>query len=394
MGKLRAFYIELENQQGVFFPGQIINGRLVIELDAEMKMREISLTFKGLAHVYWYYTQQNSSGHYQTSTYSASEKYFEHSQPLFGEGMGMSDDNRLPPGQHAYPFSFQLPPNLPSTFEGEVGYVRYTIKGTIYKPWKFDYTTKRPFTVNALLDLNTQPNSACWTRNQQSKFLCCLCCKSGPITGMLKLDRVGYVPGEAITFNAEIQNMTSSVCGVHVKLYMTTVFHATTKSKTTTSEIARVVHQDIQPGETETWSGDSLVIPPLPPSFLVGCKIIDINYFFELIVEPPWPATSLCVPLLIIIGTTPLRTVVQQYQAQYGISTPQQPALPAPGPAPSAPPVEGASLMSDLPTPSYSEWLFGKTNIREEEDSEHTTGEMDYTPAYTYYDWSKLSQIQ
>lgn len=39
MGKLRAFYIELENPQGVFFAGQIVNGRLVVELDAEMKMR-------------------------------------------------------------------------------------------------------------------------------------------------------------------------------------------------------------------------------------------------------------------------------------------------------------------------------------------------------------------
>lgn len=44
--------------------------------------------------------------------------------------------------------------------------------------------------------------------------------------------------------------------------------------------------------------------------------------------------------------------------------------------------------------PSYSECVFGKTNIREEDDSEHTRGEMDYAPAYTYYDWSKQSQFQ
>ena len=60
----------------------------------------------------------------------------------------------------------------------------------------------------------------CETHNRQDKFLCCLCCKSGPITGMIQLDRCGYVPGEAIQFNAEIQNMTSRVCGIHVKLTM------------------------------------------------------------------------------------------------------------------------------------------------------------------------------
>lgn len=78
----------------------------------------------------------------------------------FCPGLGMGDDNRLPPGQHVYPFTFTLPPNLPSSFEGGTGYVRYTIKGTIDKPWKFDHNTKRPFTVIALLDLNTQPNAA------------------------------------------------------------------------------------------------------------------------------------------------------------------------------------------------------------------------------------------
>ena len=37
---------------------------------------------------------------------------------------------------------------------------------------------------------------------------------------MIRLDRCGFVPGEAIQFNAEIQNMTSRVCGIHVKLTM------------------------------------------------------------------------------------------------------------------------------------------------------------------------------
>ncbi|XP_056022796.1 arrestin domain-containing protein 17-like isoform X2 [Ostrea edulis] len=398
MGKLRAFYIELENPQGVFFAGQIVNGRLVVELDAEMKMREIRLTFKGLAYVHWtesHTTGTGSNRRTETRHYSATENYFNQCVPVFGRGMGMGDDNRLPPGQHVYPFSFQLPPNLPSSFEGGVGYVRYTIKGTIDKPWKFDHTTKRPFTIIALLDLNTQPNAASGTHNQQNKFLCCLCCKSGPITGMLRLDRVGYVPGEAITFQAEIQNMTSRVCGTHVKLSMTTIFHATSKSKTTSNEITRVNHPDIQPGDTENWSGDRLVIPPLPPSFLVGCRIIDINYCLELIVDPSGPAIDLHVPLLIIIGTIPLQSVVQQYQTQYGVSATGPPALPPPpGPEPSAPPMGGASPMMNLPPPSYSECVFGKTNIREEDDSEHTRGEMDYAPAYTYYDWSKQSQFK
>nr|XP_022332254.1 arrestin domain-containing protein 3-like [Crassostrea virginica] len=383
MGKLKAFYIELENPEGVYFSGQVVNGKLFVELGAEMKMREIKLTFKGLAYVHW----TTGSTSTVTKHYIAAENYFHQNISIYGKGVGMGDDNRLPPGQHIYPFSFTLPPNLPSSFEGGVGYVRYTVKGTIDKPWKFDHNTKRPFTVVALLDLNTQPNAACETHNRQDKFLCCLCCKSGPITGMIRLDRCGFVPGEAIQFNAEIQNMTSRVCGIHVKLTMTTMFHATTESKSSSQEVARVTHPDLQPGETDSWSGGRLVLPPLPPSFLVGCGIIDINYYLELIVDPSGPALDLQVPLSIIIGTIPLHSIARQYQTQYGISGP--PELPPTGPAPSAPPNDRS-----LPPPSYNECVFGKTNIKDEEDTEYTQGQMDFAPAYTYYDWSKQSQFK
>lgn len=49
-------------------------------------------------------------------------------------------------------------------------------------------------------------------------------------------------------------------------------------------------------------------------------------------VDPSGPAIDLRVPVHVIIGTTPLRSVVQQYQTQFGMSTPETPALPSPGP--------------------------------------------------------------
>lgn len=64
-----------------------------------------------------------------------------------------------------------------------------------------------------------------------------------------------------------------------------------------------------------------------------------IQYFIsilinQLTVDPSGPAIDLHVPVHVIIGTTPLRSVVQQYQTQFGMSTPETPALPSPGPAP------------------------------------------------------------
>lgn len=37
--------------------------------------------------------------------------------------------------------------------------------------------------------------------------------------------------------------------------------------------------------------------------------------------------------------------------------------------------------------PSYNECVFGKVNVKEEDDNEHTRGALDFAPVYTYYDW-------
>lgn len=65
----------------------------------------------------------------------------------------------MPTGKYSYPFQFQLPPNLPTSFEGEYGHVRYWVRASIEKPWKFDHMTKKAFTVVSALDLNSLPEA-------------------------------------------------------------------------------------------------------------------------------------------------------------------------------------------------------------------------------------------
>ena len=37
--------------------------------------------------------------------------------------------------------------------------------------------------------------------------------------------------------------------------------------------------------------------------------------------------------------------------------------------------------------PTYTESVLGKVNVKEDDDNEHTRGNMEWAPAYTYYDW-------
>ena len=40
-------------------------------------------------------------------------------------------------------------------------------------------------------------------------------------------------------------------------------------------------HPEVRPGDSETWTRETVSVPSLPPSDLVGCRIIDVNYYLE-----------------------------------------------------------------------------------------------------------------
>ncbi|XP_050412489.1 arrestin domain-containing protein 3 isoform X2 [Patella vulgata] len=360
MGKLDLLEINFTNNQEVFYGGQLVQGHVTVQLNAEIKMRRLE------------------------------EK---------------GDDHVLQPGNYSYPFSFQLPNQLPSSYESSVGRVRYTVTAVIDRPWKFDHKCKRTITFIDAVDLNLEPTAAQGVTQQGEKTMCCLCCKSGPIRAVLKLDRLGYVPGENIRIHGEINNhsrrkMTSSFA----ELRMTVDYHTPSKTRTQKNSVSKICKGPIQAGGDDIWNGDALGVPPLPPSNLRGCKIIDIKYTVTLNVDPAGPAFDLVVPIKIIIGTIPLRSVAQQYGVPgpmpSSIYLSDHPNIPVklimPEVSMSLPPVEyvnvSPSNMSnnqDIPPPAYVESYFGKVDVHDDDDNEHTRGNMEYAPVYAYYNWNE-----
>ncbi|BFZ02476.1 hypothetical protein BsWGS_05515 [Bradybaena similaris] len=394
MGKLNIFEISFSNLNGVFYAGTLLQGQVTVEVNEPMKLRGITLRFEGKAYVHWSESHSTGSGRNRRTTtrhYSASEVYFNQDSLLFGSFSNQGSNTvDLAQGRHVFPFQFQIPQGLPSSFEGFHGHIRYTVKCTIDKPWKFDHTTKRPFTIISILDLNQQPNCLQRIQGANQKTLCCWCCKSGPIHATFYVDRAGYVPGEAIQLFATINNGSNrKMDKSYVDLKMVITYHATTKSKIQIKEVARLTRPAIEAHGSDQWSGEQLVIPPLPPSYLVGCRIIDVRYILQLNVDPSGPSFDLEVPLEILIGTIPLMSVVQQHRPMpplppAGVDNWNNPSAPPYGAAyPDAPPMG----IPDMPPPSYSECITGRVSIREQDDNEFTRGNLDYAPVYTYYNW-------
>lgn len=425
MEKIKSFIIDLENPLGVYYLGQVVRGEIILELDTPVKIREIRITFRGEAYVDWPSssnpndkTSGPKKGGFRLPTddhYSASEEYFNRTIPLFGKGRGEGEHNTLPVGRYAFPFDFGLPDALPSSFEGPWGYVRYFINSTLDRPNSFNINYKRPFTLIAPLDLNSQRNVLHSTTNRGSKRMCCLCCKSGPVSGTIHLDRIGFVPGEEININAEIQNLSSFDCDVWAILEMKTIYYSTSrkvptiasgiknqlkrkpsedkisevlvfppkngarmktvKTRKLRKEVAKIPHPGVDGSKSVVWKESGLIIPPVPPSFLEGCNIIDIRYFLKLVVETIGLSSNLEIPIEIIIGTVPLRpqSVVHS-------------CLPV---TPSTPPISATLSVPSLDSydqpPSYSESVLGKNDITDDSDDEHTDGQLKFAPFYTYF---------
>ena len=207
--------------------------------------------------------------------------------------------------------------------------------------------------------------------NNGTKTFGCLCCTTGPLNATLSLPKLGYVCGETIFFSANIENLSNKVMTKSsIKLVQTDVFKAST-GKTRHVRRTILTHQEasIAPGASFTWSNVGLLIPPLPPSQLIYCNIIDVFYTVELSVDPSGIGFDLDVPINVTIGTIPLRQQYQHINYQNTAGTSDE-VLDASAP----------------PPPCYGEVVHGKEAMEGAEGEGNTVqGGGMYAPQYPTY---------
>ncbi|XP_067002669.2 arrestin domain-containing protein 2 isoform X2 [Anabrus simplex] len=292
-------------------------------------------------------------------------------------------DLTLPVERHIFPFSTVLPPGLPSSFEGKYGHVRYTIKVTLDRPWKFNHEAKAIFTVIQHLDLNTELNVKEPVQLSADKYLCCLWCRSGPILAVLTLPATGYVSGQEIPMDMKVDNASNKSVEVIAHLLQTVHFYAHGKSLRTVMKLCEINIGSVTGHGSGSWLG-RLKIPAAPPSFLRNCHIIDINYTLVVTVCISGLHINLTMETPVVIGTVPL-VMYQPFLSnplppQYSEGEIQHSAC---GIEPSAPMDTSNYPVTNPPT--YEECMQGKKDTRDEDDNEYTRGNMEFAPRYPTY---------
>uniref|UniRef100_A0A914EDF0 Arrestin C-terminal-like domain-containing protein n=1 Tax=Acrobeloides nanus TaxID=290746 RepID=A0A914EDF0_9BILA len=344
---IQIFY---DSSTNVYANGQLVRGYVILELEKEMKARAVVLYMIGKADTHWTRKRGNS-----TDTIKDTEACMNNKTILWND----STNEILLKGTHRYDFSFNLPLNCPPSFEGTFGHIRYYVKVNIDIPWKFDKKEISAFSVIPCFDLNTIPssiNSAMMESMKNIGFIC----KNGSICARVAIPKMGYVPGETIWAQIEVNNTSScDIEGIEASLMELSRFHGRHSGYSVSKTHSRLVAKsrkevNIQEKQTLT-ERISLQIPLIAPSFN-NCRIIQVDYQLEVEIDAHGFFNDNKIEIPILIGTYPLKNIP--------IDTPANPTI----------------VPDHDPPPTYGESIFGaKKMVHEDEDAKHF---INFKPKY------------
>lgn len=104
-----------------------VSGNCVVMVHKPIKIRRFVVWLEGRCKV-----------NIKSTGYGVSSNEGTETRTLYSKDIHFLGDDglmhMLMPGQYAYPFHFDLPSNLPASFRGKRGYVRYRLQAAIYQP--------------------------------------------------------------------------------------------------------------------------------------------------------------------------------------------------------------------------------------------------------------------
>lgn len=229
------------------------------------------------------------------------------------------------------------------------------------------------------------------------KSFCCFCCASSPLSVVVSIPVKGYLSGQTIPLLCEIDNQSNvDVEKVKFLFRKHLAFH-TSAPKMTKRDVKTIGELAIGPfnKSEQRVVKQMLDIPPLPPSNLENCGIIDLHYDLQVICEVSGFHTNLEGVIPITIGTIPLKDYQPQApassQQSFDISMmPTQPVSPEMDNVGGAIGwgIAGNQLYPNVPPPNFSEGDFSAKTIKDREDHEHTRliGNTEtFAPRYPVY---------
>ena len=211
----------------------------------------------------------------------------------------------LEPGIYRFPFNFKLPPELPSSFEGQYGLIRYAASARIERIWSKDIEVEQGFAIVSGLNLNFIPEAATKIEICKYKQLGS-CCSKGSVIIDWTVKKSGYIPGDCIWIHGAVQNdSTETVSYSKATLSMIVEYKSKKVKHKETKILSTVDKGETAPNDITVWQ-DTLFVPPTPPTGIAHSSIIDVRYELEFKAEIDGGYSPIVFKKDIYVGTVPL----------------------------------------------------------------------------------------
>ncbi|XP_055375255.1 arrestin domain-containing protein 3 [Condylostylus longicornis] len=146
--------ISLNSPESIYFAGQQIKGQVSLTLIKRTKIRGIKFRITGKGKCNWVeflrrdsqvLASPSAKPNPRSIIYTAKETYILEELYIFGSNNGRPIE--LEPGEHTYELTYELDKNLPSSFSGSHGSIKYKTKFIIEKPWTLNEKYTVPITI-------------------------------------------------------------------------------------------------------------------------------------------------------------------------------------------------------------------------------------------------------
>eukprot|EP00826_Nyctotherus_ovalis_P036525 TRINITY_DN3246_c0_g1_i1.p1 TRINITY_DN3246_c0_g1~~TRINITY_DN3246_c0_g1_i1.p1 ORF type:complete len:541 (-),score=113.21 TRINITY_DN3246_c0_g1_i1:1914-3536(-) len=213
--KLNEIFVYVQTNDPYYSPSSFVHGAVYLDVYSPVTIYNVELRLRGTERVKWEEVKNSSPGDNNKITEKMKDK-----QTIFSTtSLLQAVAETLPPGQYQYPFSFQLPDQIPGTFEikhGDYdGRIRYTLTAVL------NCADRDPIKYRTELVIRQRPTIANYNAPVTVDEEVCICCSNkGRCSMTCNFQSDTYQPGNTAILMTTVDN---SICTVDIKNFTVTL---------------------------------------------------------------------------------------------------------------------------------------------------------------------------
>ncbi|CAL8096139.1 unnamed protein product [Orchesella dallaii] len=257
------------NTKRYYYPGDTVSGQVVVTPTETIYCHGMYVAFEGKAVVTF-----KTLGETRTKN----EDICKMESYILGKNIPHAGMKKMLVQTQEFNFSFELPLDLPSSFNGKLGVINFQVVVYLVRSDTYHVKqTEKTIKVRGTLDLHEfHPDSF-----RSVTYLAPT--RRPPLTCTLQLNKGGFLPCEKITFTIELFNPDEREIDEITLTFLKKVTYKVRESKSAKATVAFINKSSMDEVTPTIWSGTIPVPKDLQPTqFGAPIEIIDLQYAIQI----------------------------------------------------------------------------------------------------------------